>query len=196
MRNATDARSLFAASAYDVHGGGISRAAGTNISTTRSSASSIGWAGESAISFPRRSPSPRMRTWDNYFWWLELGNFPANSRRRPDRLAAAARGFQPVRIEASIKGNTINVKTGAEKSPSGSVPNWSISASRCGSRQGAAAATDEPRARPTWRRCWTTCARAAIGNIRSGSRLTVAPRSPATRNGPARPKPAAETVSE
>jgi hypothetical protein len=55
-----------------------------------------------------------MRTWDNYFYWLELQQFPTSSIVEPTDFPPR-RNFQPARTEATIKGNSINVKTGAEK---------------------------------------------------------------------------------
>ncbi len=64
--------------------------------------------------FPKKVAATTMRPWDNYFYWLELQQFPASSIVEPTDFPPP-RNFQPVRTEATIKGNTINVKTGAEK---------------------------------------------------------------------------------
>jgi len=51
---------------------------------------------------------------DNFFWWLELGLFPpagvTESSEWPPK-----RGFHPLSVEASIKGNTISVKCGPKQ---------------------------------------------------------------------------------
>ena len=64
--------------------------------------------------FPKKVAATTMRTWDNYFYWLELQQFPSTSIVEPTDFPPR-RNFQPVRTEATIKGNSINVKTGAEK---------------------------------------------------------------------------------
>ena len=64
--------------------------------------------------FPKKIAATTMRNWDNYFYWLELRQFLANSLVEPTDFPPR-QNFQPVRTEATIKGNTINVKTGAEK---------------------------------------------------------------------------------
>jgi hypothetical protein len=64
--------------------------------------------------FPKKISAASMRTWDNYFWWLELADFPRNAVIEPIDWPPT-RGFQPVRVEASIKGNTVHVASGADK---------------------------------------------------------------------------------
>ncbi|HEX4147194.1 MAG TPA: peptidase [Pirellulales bacterium] len=64
--------------------------------------------------FPKKITAASMRTWDNYFWWLELADFPRAAVVEPIDWPPM-RGFQPVRVEASIKGNTVHVTSGADK---------------------------------------------------------------------------------
>jgi pimeloyl-ACP methyl ester carboxylesterase len=63
--------------------------------------------------FPKKFTTATMRTWDNYFWWIELSQFPPSSIVEPSNWPPK-RNFQAVHVEASIKGNNIYVKTGAE----------------------------------------------------------------------------------
>ncbi len=63
--------------------------------------------------FPRSFSACTMRTWDNYFWWLEMSGFPPKGIVEPSDWPPG-RGFQPVRVEASLKGNTISVTTGSK----------------------------------------------------------------------------------
>jgi predicted esterase len=64
--------------------------------------------------FPKKISTASMRTWDNYFWWLELADYPRAAVVDPVDWPPG-RGFQPVRVEASIKGNTVHVTSGADK---------------------------------------------------------------------------------
>lgn len=62
--------------------------------------------------FPRSFGTTTMRSWDNYFWWVELAQFPAKGLIEPSDWPPT-RGFQPIRTEAKLSGNTISIKTGA-----------------------------------------------------------------------------------
>ncbi len=65
--------------------------------------------------FPKKIASiTSMRTWDNYFWWLEMADYPRVAVIDPIDWPPT-RGFQPVRVEGSIKGNTVRVTSGADK---------------------------------------------------------------------------------
>jgi predicted esterase len=62
--------------------------------------------------FPRRFETASMRSWDNYFWWLELADFPERSLVNP--VDWPKRGARAISTEASIgANNSIHVKTGA-----------------------------------------------------------------------------------
>ncbi|HTU26717.1 MAG TPA: peptidase [Pirellulales bacterium] len=64
--------------------------------------------------FPKKFSVATMRSWDNSFWWLGLADFPASGIIDPINWEQR-RGFQPVRVDASIKGNSVYVTTGADK---------------------------------------------------------------------------------
>lgn len=54
-----------------------------------------------------------MRNWDNYFWWVELGDYPEKTIVNPEDWPPE-RGTRPCRTEAELKGlNSIYVKSGA-----------------------------------------------------------------------------------
>jgi predicted esterase len=64
--------------------------------------------------FPKEFKVSTMRTWDNFFWWLELDNFPHGTIVEPSNWPPP-RGTQPMKVTAAIKGNNISVTTGADK---------------------------------------------------------------------------------
>jgi pimeloyl-ACP methyl ester carboxylesterase len=64
--------------------------------------------------FPRKFRVHTMRTWDDYFWWVELHELPARSVVEPSNWPPP-RGTQPVKVEGTINGNSVNVSTGADK---------------------------------------------------------------------------------
>jgi hypothetical protein len=54
-----------------------------------------------------------MRTWDNYFWWLEMDptSFPPRTVVEPSDWSTKGTA-RPLVIEASIKGNNIHTSVG------------------------------------------------------------------------------------
>ncbi len=64
--------------------------------------------------FPRSFSVSSMRTWDNYFWWVELDGYPAKAVIEPSDWPPT-RGYQPVRLTAKLKGTTFAISTGANK---------------------------------------------------------------------------------
>lgn len=58
-----------------------------------------------------------MRTWDNFFWWAELGNLPANGVVAPVLFEDKAKELRPVTAEGTIvpKANRVRLETGAGK---------------------------------------------------------------------------------
>lgn len=56
-----------------------------------------------------------MRPWDNFFWWLELNDFPRESMVFPT-LWPPARGIRPIQTSSRILENgRLTVRTGARK---------------------------------------------------------------------------------
>ncbi len=64
--------------------------------------------------FPQRFETVTMRSWDNFFWWVELGDFPVKSIVNP--VDWPKRGARPISTTASVgANNTITLKTGADR---------------------------------------------------------------------------------
>jgi len=64
--------------------------------------------------YPRELEVLSMRPWDNYFWWLELDDFPAVSMVVPAQWPPE-RGTRPIQTSAKIlENNRITVRTGAQ----------------------------------------------------------------------------------
>jgi hypothetical protein len=106
--------------------------------------------------FPREIEALSMRPWDNYFWWLELDQIPAQSIALPAEGEEKERRVRPIKTTARILASC------------GCRPRWSTSISRSPSRS--AQRTSAKMARPMSERCSKTSALAAIGSIRSGPR--------------------------
>lgn len=65
--------------------------------------------------FPRKFTCETMRTWDNFFWWVEVQGLPPRSLVDPTDWPPP-RGTQPVQIKAAINDkNGINVGTGTSQ---------------------------------------------------------------------------------
>ncbi|MEN6405290.1 MAG: peptidase [Thermoguttaceae bacterium] len=63
--------------------------------------------------YPREFACQTMRSWDNYFWWLEVSNLPPRATVDPTDWPPP-RGAQPTQVKGTItKTNGINVQTGA-----------------------------------------------------------------------------------
>ena len=73
--------------------------------------------------FPRQFLCRSMRSWDNYFWWLEMDEFPAKTMLDPDdwperndNRSVAPKNYHAAETKASLNAtNGINVITGAGK---------------------------------------------------------------------------------
>jgi len=64
--------------------------------------------------FPREFEVVSMRPWDNYFWWLELDDFPAESMVVPAEWPPG-RGTRPLQTRARVlETNGVTVRTGAQ----------------------------------------------------------------------------------
>ena len=64
--------------------------------------------------FPREVEVVSMRPWDNYFWWLELEDFPAETMVVPAQWPPS-RGIRPVPTRARVQENNhVVVRTGAQ----------------------------------------------------------------------------------
>lgn len=64
--------------------------------------------------FPRELEVMSMRPWDNFFWWLELEDFPAETMVVPAQWPPA-RGVRPVATRARVQENNhVVVRTGAQ----------------------------------------------------------------------------------
>ena len=65
--------------------------------------------------YPREMDVVSMRPWDNYFWWLELDDFPAKSMVVPAQWPPT-RGTRAIQTTARIlENNRITVRTGAQR---------------------------------------------------------------------------------
>lgn len=63
--------------------------------------------------FPKKFSASTMRSWDSFFWWVELNQLPARAQVAPENWPPP-RGTQPVQTDASVTAtNAIFVKTGA-----------------------------------------------------------------------------------
>jgi predicted esterase len=69
--------------------------------------------------FPKEFTVVTMRTWDNYFWWLEGRDLPSKGMIEPSdwpESGAAPRGTMPVRITARVLAtNGVSITTGSAK---------------------------------------------------------------------------------
>lgn len=65
--------------------------------------------------FPREFACETMRSWDNFFWWVEIQGLPPRSLVDPSDWPPPA-GAQPVQVKASVHNNGgINVRTGTSQ---------------------------------------------------------------------------------
>jgi predicted esterase len=65
--------------------------------------------------FPREFACKTMRSWDNYFWWVELRGLPPKSLVDPADWPPP-NGFFPVEVKASINDNNgLNITTGTSQ---------------------------------------------------------------------------------
>ncbi|MDP6466194.1 MAG: alpha/beta hydrolase-fold protein [Pirellulaceae bacterium] len=65
--------------------------------------------------YPREVEVVSMRPWDNYFWWLELDDFPVNAMVVPAQWPPV-RGTRPIQTSGRIlENNRITIRTGAQK---------------------------------------------------------------------------------
>lgn len=65
--------------------------------------------------YPREMEVLSMRPWDNYFWWLELDDFPASAMVIPAQWPPT-RGTRPTQTKATIlENNRISIRTGAQQ---------------------------------------------------------------------------------
>jgi hypothetical protein len=63
--------------------------------------------------FPQEFACHSMRPWDNFFWWIEVAQFPDISVVYPEQWPR--KGARPMLVEAKrTANNAINVKTGAD----------------------------------------------------------------------------------
>jgi hypothetical protein len=65
--------------------------------------------------FPKYIQAVSMRPFDNYFWWLETSDPPAKAMKEPDEFPLP-NGYQPARLDATIQGNAIKIKSSFRKS--------------------------------------------------------------------------------
>ena len=61
--------------------------------------------------FPREFACKTMRSWDNYFWWVELDGLPPKAMVDPDSWPPPS-GTRPVEVKASINKSGLNIQTG------------------------------------------------------------------------------------
>ena len=65
--------------------------------------------------FPREFACETMRSWDNFFWWVETEGLPPRSMVDPSNWPPPA-GTLPVQVKAAIHNkNGINVRTGTSQ---------------------------------------------------------------------------------
>lgn len=65
--------------------------------------------------FPRDFSCVSMRSWDSFFWWVEIQGLPPRSEVNPTNWPPP-KGTQPVRIKAKInQTNGINIRAGASQ---------------------------------------------------------------------------------
>ncbi len=76
--------------------------AATRTFTRRSSTCSTGWAAGRRGDFaPKEFEVSTMRTWDNYFWWLEVGDLPAKTIVEPSNWPPA-RGVRAAQLRGKV----------------------------------------------------------------------------------------------
>jgi acetyl esterase/lipase len=63
--------------------------------------------------FPRKFTVKSMRPWDNFFWWLELAEFPEKSMVDPAAWPPGRNVLAITTEGTALNNNNINVKTGA-----------------------------------------------------------------------------------
>ena len=78
--------------------------------------------------FPKEFTVSTMRSWDNFFWWLEAGNVAGPHYRRADKLAAwPRRDYGQNHRAACCRPTGWPSPPAQATSPSGSRPRWSTS---------------------------------------------------------------------
>jgi hypothetical protein len=76
----------------------------------------FGWMGRCRRDFfPREFTCETMRSWDNFFWWIEVDGLPPRSNVDPTNWPPPS-GTLPVQVRGSINNtNGINVRTGTSQ---------------------------------------------------------------------------------
>jgi predicted esterase len=64
--------------------------------------------------FPKEFKVSAMRTWDNFFWWVEVAEFPPRSVVEPSDWPPNS-GYRAMKVEGKINGNNLFVTSGADK---------------------------------------------------------------------------------
>ena len=73
------------------------------------------WMGRHERNFyPKDFQVSSMRTWDNFFWWLEVEQFPPRSIVEPSDWPPKP-GYRAMEIKAKINGNNVYVTSGADR---------------------------------------------------------------------------------
>lgn len=64
--------------------------------------------------FPKEFKVSAMRTWDNFFWWVEVAEFPPRSVVEPSDWPPKT-GYRAMKIEGKANGNNLFVTSGADR---------------------------------------------------------------------------------
>lgn len=65
--------------------------------------------------FPREFSCKTLRPWDNFFWWVEIGDIPSRNIVLPDKWPPQ-RGTRPMLVTASVSAaNNLRARTGAQR---------------------------------------------------------------------------------
>ena len=64
--------------------------------------------------FPKEFKAVTMRTWDDFFWWIEVEDFPPRAVVEPSDWATKS-GNRPMEVKGKINGNNVFVSTGAKQ---------------------------------------------------------------------------------
>ncbi len=68
--------------------------------------------------YPKEFSASTLRTWDNFFWWIEVDDFPPRTVVPPEDWPddrPAPKGARALKVDAKITANNLSIRTGANR---------------------------------------------------------------------------------